>query len=514
MAFFFEEKNRLVIPNWRSFSNTSKIGELNGTQKIEINKNFKPEIEDIVDGWVEHKTIGMAADLIGVAIVCNKQNDGNVKEAAKFIIANKELCNKELIDAAKSIIEKGKDDGTKLDATELESFQERSNLYFVYQRISNLKSSLRTNPKNPILWVEIARYYSIIGQNEQAERAILNAYYLSPDNRFVLRAMARFFAHIDKVPFVHDIIRKSLVTRYDPWVMATEISLASMRDRYSRFMKSGLNMVKSSDFHPFNIAELNSSLGTVEIQSSLKKSRKLFNDSLISPNDNALAQAEWISHRERNLISVNPDNFKIQNDFEAKARDASEHGRWEDAVNYSKQWFLDMPFSRGAILFGSEIASNNLNNHDEAISLYRAGLTSHPNDHSMLNNIIYSSCLINRLEEAEHFMNRYREQYSDNSLHHKICFTATKGLYHFRKGYQDIGRDLYQQAIEMASEAGQKDLASIALVNYIREEIIAGNHLDEDFKQKIIELKENTSINTVKRIIGDIENLIAEKTNN
>ena len=170
MAFFFEEKNRLVIPNWRSFSNTAKLGELNGSHKLLIEKSFNPDITDIVDGWLESKTIGMAADLIGVAIICNKQDDQNVKEAANFIISNSEIASSELMEAANSILKIDYNKVTPmLDSDDLEAFKERSNTFFVYQKISELKLKIRNNLRNPILWIEIARYYSIIGQNIQAE---------------------------------------------------------------------------------------------------------------------------------------------------------------------------------------------------------------------------------------------------------------------------------------------------------------------------------------------------------
>jgi Flp pilus assembly protein TadD len=393
-----------------------------------------------------------------------------------------------------------------LDSDSLESFQERANLYFVYKKISNLKRRLRVNPKNSILWIEIARYYSIIGQNKQAERSIKNAFQLSPQNRFVLRAMARFFTHIGKIDYAHDIIRKLPITKHDPWVMATEISLAMKRGRFSRFIKPAFNIVNSSNFHPFNISELNSSLGTLERETSLKKSKKLFNDSLIKPNDNSLAQAEWISHQESNFLRINPSEFEIENNYEAKARDASEHERWDDSVDYAKLWFLDMPFSRGAILFGSQIASNNLNNHDEVVSLYKAGLTSHPNDWQMLNNIVYSLCLNDRLDEAEIYLSRFDD--NQNNIEHQTCITATRGLFYFRKGFTDLGRRHYYEAMNMASEAKNQLLINIAFVNYVREEYISGNSVNTELVNRISELRLSSKNKTIQKIISDIDKLI------
>ena len=51
---------------------------------------------------------------------------------------------------------------------------------------------------NPIVWVELARLYIMHDQVEKAERALLTALHLAPDNRFVLRSATRFFIHTDQ----------------------------------------------------------------------------------------------------------------------------------------------------------------------------------------------------------------------------------------------------------------------------------------------------------------------------
>ncbi len=49
MAHLFQKKDRHVIPNWRSFENTSRLGELNGSKSIELDSTFKPDISDLVE---------------------------------------------------------------------------------------------------------------------------------------------------------------------------------------------------------------------------------------------------------------------------------------------------------------------------------------------------------------------------------------------------------------------------------------------------------------------------------
>src|SRR5690606_21330528 len=114
--------------------------------------------------------------------------------------------------------------------------------------------------------------------------------------------------------------------------------------------------------------------------SSLKKSKKLFEKSLINPNDNSLAQAEWASQEEKNLLPINPEKFKIKNSFEAVAREMAERKEWQQSIDFSRKWFFDLPFSKMSLLFGSEVASRKLKDHNQAAEISKLGLLSHPND--------------------------------------------------------------------------------------------------------------------------------------
>jgi hypothetical protein len=192
-----------------------------------------------------------------------------------------------------------------------------------------------------ITWIEVGRYYAILGQSAKAERAIKNALFLSPENRFILRNMARFFVHLgnDGIAFAHDVLRKSKLTNSDPWLLSTEISLATLRGRNSKFVKQGLQIVESDSFNAINITELASALATVELKNDrVQKSKKLFRI-VRNPNDNSLAQAAWASQEGNNLFSLKSSKINLANSFEAKARDSAEKEKWEDAIEYSKNGF-------------------------------------------------------------------------------------------------------------------------------------------------------------------------------
>lgn len=484
MANLFEKKDRHIIPNWRSFKNTANLGELNGSHHIELDTFFKPDMSDLIEDWQDSKNIGVAGDILGAAFVCDQRDNETVVGVAKFVLKNEHLASDAIINAAKDIL-KPKSNIIELspDIKCSNLFDDKTPLLEIHMKISELKGTLTNNPYNPIAWVEMARYYSILGQEKQAERSIRNALFLSPNNRFVLRSVARFFVHVGDIELAHNIIRKSTLTTHDPWLLATEIALSTMRDQNSRFAKKGLHMLESREFDSFNITELASSLATLELKNlNLKKSKKLFKQSLIKPNDNSLAQAEWASQKERKLIPVNPSQFEVINSFEAFARDFSEQKKWKESIEFSRRWFFDLPFSKMAVLFGNEIAFSKLKDDDQAVKIAKLGLLSHPNDAHLLNNIIYSLCRQNKTKEAETYFKQIKKEDIGATNDNGICLIATRGLYQFRIGNHDAGRELYLKARKMAQDMGNKYLGSLAFVNYTKEEILAG---EEDVSEAI-----------------------------
>lgn len=496
MASFFEQADRNVIPNWRSFANTAKLLEVNGASS-ESNRFFKPDVTELLDDWKLERNIGIAAELVNFAAAFNFRSD-EISEAGKFILNNQHQSSRELFSLAGKLQQVGEySDIAVPEITSLATFTDNNSLEPVFLQIHYLKKRLINNPGNAICWVDLARFYSILGQNGKARRSMLNAVYLQPNNRFVLRSMSRFFAHNDEVDLAHDIIRKQEATKTDPWLIATEISMANLRGRNSVFVKTGLNLSESKGISPFNLSELNSALGTLEFNSgSHKRSKKLFASSLQDPNDNALAQAEWAGQKDRSLM-IRSENQHIPGAFEASARMQYEQKNWDQALTQTKTWFLDLPFSKIPIVFGSHIARTHLNDHEEAIALGRIGLISHPNDVILLNNLVYSLCILGKLAEAEELLNKNESLFKTE--HENVYWTATKGLFYFRKGLIDIGRYFYREAIEQARALKNRLVFNLAVVHYTREEVLAKSEMTEVLLNQLDDLtKDETNASVVK----------------
>lgn len=117
----------------------------------------------------------------------------------------------------------------------------------------------------------MARAYTTIGLKEKAEKLIRMAVYLDPQNRFVARAAARFFIHIGDNGRAADVIRKTGYAKYDPWLMASDISIATVRGKRSGYIKRGQQIAFSDNYNSFSISELASALGTIEMEDGSRK---------------------------------------------------------------------------------------------------------------------------------------------------------------------------------------------------------------------------------------------------
>lgn len=519
MANLFEHKDRRVIPNWRSFGKTTTLGELNSFQLKSLLPTEDTSIEEYIIDWKLNKTVIHASDLLSAAIVNSKREEKSVIEAAYFVIENREKATLSQISLANAVLNKPveKDLSERFTEVTLDKLPSLLNPEPIRIKIRETKNVLRQYPGNAILYVELSRYYSILGQEDNSIRAMKSALHLAPNNRFVLRCATRLFAHFDNeeneyLVYVHSFLRKSPLTLIDPWLASAEISIATIRNRTSKFIKTGIELINSKNISPFNFTELASSIGTVELlYGGAKKSREFFNKALLSPNDNSLAQIEWASTKD-NSLDINPSLFGVKMNFEALALDNFQNKNYEAALDNAAKWFIDMPFSKRPIMFGSNLASTILKDQQKSISFLNAGLISHPYDPQLINNLAYALALDDKPTEAFEQLNKIRneEDYDDIT---QICLSATRGLAYFRSGFADIGRQLYIDAIEQTKQINNKELNWIAILNYAREEIRLKSEYVEYLMEAVSKIPNDTKdfeISVLKEDVIELHNKLKQ----
>ena len=85
MAVIFDNQERNLIPNWRSFDTTVVLGELDS---FSTNGKISPNLSigSYIDDFQQNRTVPFAADLISASIVNGFNKEPIVMEAANFIV--------------------------------------------------------------------------------------------------------------------------------------------------------------------------------------------------------------------------------------------------------------------------------------------------------------------------------------------------------------------------------------------------------------------------------------------
>ncbi|WP_298351935.1 hypothetical protein [Runella sp.] len=448
-----DDKKRNVIPRWRDFTQTLKLGELSpihtlGSKHSDfIHSEFHKK--KIID-WQTERTIKNAIELLNSSYVVDDLEQSH--EAALYLNNQKKITSPSVGILAERILEPYIVENS---LSQPSNFKDLDSV--LRPLVKDLRISINNNLNNSISWVELARLYLILGKERAAERCILVATQLSPDNRYISRIASRFFTHTGDYKKAKQILKSNIAFNVDPWLLGADIGISSLQRKSSFHIKKARELILSKNYSPFELNELLSALATVELNAgSIKNSRKLFNQSLVTPNDNSVAQAVWAMNHINNLNFSNSALDEIPNIYEAKAYHYFNAKQWESTMSNTLQWFVDQPFSRDPAGFGSFIASSILEKYDDAVKLCTYGLKATPNDFTLLNNLAFSLLKMNNVKDAGTVIHKIHIGTLDEKQ--KAVYLATKGLFMYKNGFSDQGANLYKESSGLAGKIKNKKL--------------------------------------------------------
>lgn len=477
MGLYSERPKRLVLPRWRDFKETSKTAELSKEKNAHSPILPKLSVQENLANWNKQKSVANAIELVSSAFLIN--NPEPAFDAANYILKNCKDIKSPIRVIANLILTKDEKDELNYTPAKLsfENFQ-----YKIQKKIQGIRARLKVYPQNSMLCVDLARWYAVIGKVHEAQRCITTALQLSPQNIFVIRSAIRFYIykskhdkkHGDSLLFALQLIRKNPATKTDPWLMATEISLCSYLEKTSLLIKSGLSLIDARKFSPFALSELSSALATVELNHNVKKSKKLFTSSLINPNENTIAQAQWATE----IVGDLPLDFDNYNSYEANSYESFHAENWETAFDESLNWVIDQPFSSDPVNHASYLASAIIDDNDLSVKICDFGLRSNPKEFTLLNNKAYSLAVEKHVEEAEKTFNQIN--ISELKDEEKISYIATKGLLYYANGDHETGNSLYAQAEAYAIKIkNEKAAIKVKIYKTRTEFIFVPNKKDE-----------------------------------
>ena len=458
-----QEQERRLIPRWRFSSQRVQSAELSGdprySRKNTLDKRY---LDEKLVQWEQSPSVGNAIDLVscGVGGLWHEE----VLSAARYLDRHSDQLSRQAVSLVRVILPTIPERSTLLRNSE-----NIDTLLFDHTRkqVSDARSRVRTDPRNVLAWLDLARAYTILGHDSQAKFSIRNALYLAPNHRHVLRSAVRLYIHVNEQERAHKLLLRCPRTPNDPWLVAAELAVSKVARRNPRFFRQGRKMVKLGGFRPEDVTELRSAIGTLEYYGGAhRKARMSIRASLMNPTDNALAQARWIASR-LSSIPIAQEAFELPFGFEARYWQAFDEAKWSDAISECRGWLLDEPFSSRPALAGSYLGVSLTKNYQFAEACALAGLRAEPDNSMLRNNLVVALAYQGKINEAIAQFQKIRFPLSDDLP--AYTYIATGGLIQFRLGQIDRGRKCYEIAEGKAprSEQGQ------VLVYRAREELIA-----------------------------------------
>lgn len=487
-----------MLPRWRDFVTTVSLGELDtGPSRLLVKPEWASSLAEKQSDWAENQTQWHAADFMAAAFVLGQPQLS--LGAARVLIKTNNLPTP-VIELAHRILQHRLGEIPIPEVDYLEGSA-------LHEEIHRFKLRASEEPRNAIVWVDLARLYTLAGESELARRQLQVACALSPDNRFVLRSAARLHVHQGNVLEAHRILTRSVATRHDPWLMAAEVGVASSAGIGPMSVRPARSVIESGNHPALSLTELSSALASLELESGkVNRARKLFRQSLESPTENSLAQAEWASEQIPGL-EVNVDEFHVPRRFEAEAWQSLWAGEWERALDSSLCWLQDQAFSSRPAMLASYISSSLFQDYPRSVRLLTTTLVKNPRHPGLTNNLAFALANQGKLDEAQEYLSSLEG--IDLGDSNAITLRATQGLVMFRSGAAAKGRGLYEEAIAKARQYSIQKYVALGCIYLAREELLAGS--DEVAKAVLRALDESAKckdkdvIFLLKRLVDQLE---------
>ena len=460
---FLNPQTRHIVPRWRDFRTTLALGELrNLTEPHSLSETNKDTLDRLIADWRNNPTVWHAGDLLSSAFVLGRTHD--LQDVTDFVINNRKNSPRSLAALADEI--RNPRPAPVIEVNPIISEES------LHKSVHGIRARLREEPRNAIQWVELARLYSVVGDLERGHRAMAVAAALGPDHRFVVRSAARFFLHEKEINKALKVIRTASGAKNDPWLLASEIAVASASSSPSLLAKEGRSRNEDDSLTLFERNELSSALATLDMENGKnRKARQLFRRALEAPNENSVAQVEWANRQIGGLEIEKPELFQLPRSFEANAQLSLVQGEWRSAIAQGIAWLNDQQFSKRPALFTSYVSSL-VEDHDRSIEILRTSLRANPGDPMLINNLAFALASQNNLEEAIETLDTVDPENVSGLA--AVTLTATQGLVLFRLGYPDKGRELYHRSRDRAGNLGAQSYRLMADLYLAREELIAG----------------------------------------
>ena len=464
MSGFARDQERRVVPRWRFLSDRIRAAELSGDPRQRRAPEYEPSyLQQRVLDWRQSHSFATAADLLTGAVTAGRAPEA--ADAAAFLLEGRGKVTSSIVRLAETYLRLSVVPGSSDPNTQRRLLLAPDLVSQARETIRTARRKVSRNARNAEAWLDMARAYAILGQKSHSERSMSQALRVAPDHRMVLRAAARLYVHLHEPERASRLLSQHARTRHDPWLLASEIAIASLTRQTSKHLRSAYSLVESRQLPPAHVAELLSALATVELdKGDLRHARRHARESLIEPNDNCVAQARWLAVRLPQVIVTNTA-FETEQSYEARCWRALRAGDWSGALAESHAWLLDEPYSSRPAIIGSFIGATLTEDYQFGAACAEVGLQADPTSRTLRNNLVVTLAYLGEMQKAWHHFGLVRRSF--DSDYPEYVFEATQGLLLFRMRDDRGGRHHYGRAMDLAPDP----VRARVLTHWLREEL-------------------------------------------
>lgn len=450
---------RRLVPRWRKAAFAVRQPDMLGLVKPVQQKVLTTSeelLQDALAAWSVDERIGDLADVLAFGI--DRSLHELLLEPAKAAMLHPFSTPAMKLVAGEIL---------KVGSSEAEVWSPSTNVL----EVRKLRALLRDTPNDVVALVDIAQHHLACGKERAAYRALATAMQMSPKSAFVIRAVTRYWVHLNRPDRAHAFIKSQSASSTDPWLMAAEIAIAQVANEPSSQLKKAQRALAMESFRPTDSSELAGAVGGTELwHGNVKEARKLFRTALAHPNDNVLAQA--VTNQDFLGIDVDEQVMRRAPNgvFEVRALRAMISGDFSAAAQFTEAWAQEEPFSSRPRLLQSYVCGA-LGEYEAALLAADTGLLSDPHDRTLRGNRAYALVAAGRFAEAQAELKLLE---SRDDLGQRPFTVATRGMYLLLTGHADTGLQMYEAALADLEKAKLDEQVTTCLAFMARSARVAG----------------------------------------
>ncbi|WP_295464264.1 hypothetical protein [uncultured Pseudomonas sp.] len=456
------DSKREIVPAWSKSKDASKTREVNSIKNKKSEIAFTDSTDEILKEFKRNQETGIAAELLNIALIEDRPD--------------------EALMAAEALV------GSPTTPIPIQNLSRKllnlppiGEQQLLVSEVATLKRRIANNNRDPLAWVDLSRHYAVSGNHEKAERAMLIALQLNNGHRWISRVASRLFVQLNDPDKAHYYLHRNPNLRSDPWLIASEMAVSRISKRPLKLW-SLAKKLSESKITPIHLSELNSSIATSEFNDGAnKKAKHYFQQSLIDPTQNSLAQAKWAERHSSLALTklVSPLVGDGTGSHEVKYWESYNSGDVHQAYSHAKCWFDEEPYSATAANFLIHTASV-LNQLEVLYETADRARHANPDNTTVQLNFIYAWAATKNLKKASLKDHADTERYlkflkavlhgenKDDAAHS----AANAGMLLYRSGHEEYGRSYYEHA-EMFFKKNSPATQPMLILNHAREALIA-----------------------------------------